>query len=330
MILVKAPKPLGFSKGAHKKIRTVLCLGIAIASLGGCGFDLFSGNDASNPSSNSSKTTAQTSGISYDGAVLPGQRTPITVPPPITPSSPNAPGNLSSLQPPRGINAQRLFATPIDSDDQRFERIEGAVQTLRDEIDGFAPAITRLVSVEKDIQDLVEQLDVLLQNEPAAGFSAPPPSAPPTPVVAKASELPAKNLQKPEIEKSTMAPKAVPKTMPKPKAYSGSGLNNVRISDNKGYTRIVFESSQKLRRTAELDNIEKILLIDFSDGKNNVDPSNIRMRSKLLKAASQSVRSGGGFTVAFELKNASAILKQGDITPNKDNPNHRYFIDLKR
>lgn len=326
MILVKAPKPLGFFKGAYRKIRTVLCLGIAIASLGGCGFDLFSGDDASKSSSNSGAATVQTSGVSYDGAIVPGQRSPITVPPPLNSPKANTPGNLSSLQPPRGLNAQRLFSEPLKDEDERFERVEDEVQTLRDEVDGFTPAITRLVAVEKDIQDLVEQLDVLLQNEPAAGAIAPAPAAP-TPVVPITPEL----APIPTVGKTVMEKPAPVKAVPKPAVNAGaSGLRNIRISDNKGSTRIVFESSKKLGHSADLDDLENILLIDFTNGKNSVNLSSLRIRSKLLKAVSETAALKNGFTLAFELKNGSAILKQGDISPNKDNASYRYFIDLKR
>ena len=324
MILVKAPESLGSFKGAYKKIRAVLCLSIAVASLGGCGFDFFSGDNTSKSSSNSSTATVQTSGISYDGAIVPGQRSPITVPPPLNAATASAPGNLSSLQPPRGINAQRLFSAPLKDEGQRFERVEGEVQNLRDEVDGFTPAITRLVAVEKDIQDLVEQLDVLLQNEPGAGAIAPAPV--PTPIVSVTPELPPVPAVA-NVQKTSKATASAPKI----KISAGaSGLNNIRISDNLSTTRIVFESSKKLGHRAELDNLENILLIDFTNGKNSVNLSNIRVRSKLLKTVSQTAGSNGDFTLAFELKNASAVVKQGDISPNKDNANYRYFIDLKR
>ena len=328
MILVNTPKLHRFFKGIDKKIKTILCLGIAAASLGACDFDLFSGKNTPQTATNSGVIGAQKPSVSDAGVSFPGQQSALKVPPPLNASSP---GNLAALQPPRGINAQRLFAAPLNDEDERFVRVENAVQSIRDEMDGFAPAITRLVAVEKDIQDLVEQLDALLQNEPASGPAALPPASPVVPVT---PELPPEDTTEaplplaPQVNQEPQKPE--PQAQKSSQTDWGSGLRNIRIADNKGYTRIVFETSEKLGRSADLDNVEKILLIDFSKGQNNVDLDSLRIRSSLLRTVSQTPREGGGFTLAFELKASSAILKQGDITPNKDNPNYRYFIDLRR
>ena len=227
MILVNAPKLYRFFKGAYKKLGLVLCLGVTAISLGACDADLFSGGESSQTYSNSSGENAGKATVSSDGVSFPGQQAALKIPPPLNAPSANTPGNLSALQPARGINAQRLFTAPLKDENERFVRVETAVQDIRDEINGFAPAITRLVAVEKDIQDLVEQLDVLLQNEPAP---TPVAAAPATSLVPAIPELPAQNVQARPTPAPTPAPRAPAKTAPKPVVKSGgSGLNNIRI-----------------------------------------------------------------------------------------------------
>ncbi len=73
--------------------------------------------------------------------------------------------NNNGLQPPRGLNTRRLFEESIRDEDDRFARVENAVQGMRDEFDELSPSIKRLIAVEKDIQELSSQLQVLIGNE---------------------------------------------------------------------------------------------------------------------------------------------------------------------
>lgn len=67
----------------------------------------------------------------------------------------------------KGANTA-LFSTRLDSEVQRLDRLENAVQELRNDFDAMAPAIVRLVAIEKDIQNLVSQLEVLTGGAMAA------------------------------------------------------------------------------------------------------------------------------------------------------------------
>ena len=65
----------------------------------------------------------------------------------------------------KGLVRTRLFDTNAGSDDERFERLEAAVQALRDDYDTTAPAVNRLMAIEQEIQGLVEQLQVLVDGD---------------------------------------------------------------------------------------------------------------------------------------------------------------------
>ena len=81
----------------------------------------------------------------------------------------NAPSSaidtMKEFMPPSGLNTKRLFAERIDKAEPRFQRLEHAVQKMRDDIDTVSPAIVRLVAVEQDIKDLVKQLEDLAREE---------------------------------------------------------------------------------------------------------------------------------------------------------------------
>jgi hypothetical protein len=105
--------------------------------------------------------------------------------------APKTSDGLPALQPPRGINAKPLFADPVEDTDTRFERLENAVQELRSDFDSMSPAIVRLVSVEKDIQNLIDQLQTVV-NDPAAPVTSEELSTPyPAEETAPAETIPA-------------------------------------------------------------------------------------------------------------------------------------------
>ncbi len=88
----------------------------------------------------------------------------------VNPVSLNSPGSTANgdLQPAKGLNTKRLFSESL-GDDARLARLESAVQALRDEFDTITPSVNRLIAVESDIQELVNQLNTLVQNEGGSG-----------------------------------------------------------------------------------------------------------------------------------------------------------------
>ncbi|MDB2683060.1 hypothetical protein N9Z27_02275 [Alphaproteobacteria bacterium] len=241
-----------------------------------------------------------------------------------SPQSLTVPPAQAGFQPALGLNTDRLFAQPVENPDQRFLRLETAVQDIRDEITEVSPSINRLVAVEKDIQNLIGQLEVMLQEPPPAPVQpapvfAPEPSVPeivsePQPAVAAAEPIALNNKVN---------------NVPIQSLNEFEGLRLIRMADNGGKTRIVFESSYKMSATMDLDNAEKILMVDFSQGKTNVDVKNVKKSSKLVRDVSENKR-GDGFTIVFSLNGTSAILGQGHIPPGSANSNYRFYIDLKR
>ncbi len=250
----------------------------------------------------------------------------------------------------KGIVTRRLFDTNAGSDDERFERLEAAVQALRDDYDTTAPAVNRLMAIEQEIQGLVEQLQVLVDGDAApADLSGIPPVSPsalndapitgtPTtlPPVA-APPIPAAPAIAPPVQVTPppQAPVAMPPPAPAPvpqaavPASSGASLVAARVADHNSTTRVVFETTDNIPYTADVDP-EQILIVSFAQGSAAGNLSGASMKSSLVKSIDVTPQSNGGMIVAMPLSKNTKIVGQGVLKPDGANKNYRVYIDLAR
>lgn len=258
-----------------------------------------------------------------------------------TTGTPKSADGLPVLQP-RGVNASQLFAQKLSEPDDRMNRLETAVQELRNDFDAMAPSIVRLVSVEKDIQELVSQLETLVSGEP----SVPPMEASmledtapydagtdtPNSVPAPAGEdgadgapLPL-NSEQANAEEATPAeesPQAAASSAPppaptqqtepaKPPAVADAGgahVTAIRIGEHPGKTRIVLDMDAKASFTADLDNGEKILVVELPNAQWSAADHKSFSSSPLLTAYDVSASNNGkGSILILKLKGPASIL----------------------
>ena len=141
---------------------------------------------------------------------------------PIAPT-PSAMDTFRALAPPEGLSFTPLFNEPVKDADARMKRMEGAVQTLRNDFDTVMPTIVRMAAMEKDIKGLVAQLQTLTDGQaqslpvpPVTPQALPPAANGGKPIpgedVAKGTE-PAKAIAKagPDAASSLVTPEAAPK-----------------------------------------------------------------------------------------------------------------------
>lgn len=262
----------------------------------------------------------------------------------------------------RGLNSKRLFDSKARNDDERFERLEAAMQALQDDFDRVNPSINRLVAIESEIQTLVDQLQMLVgpAGAPAPDVPVPPVSAamledpsefPPVqeaPIDTPPVELRPETLQPAPLPAPT-APAAAPVAVPAPVSVptsapalaptsapaavvapspSGVSLVAVRVADHDKTTRVVFEVSGSAAYTADVD-AEQMLLVNFASG-NSALSSAPASNSNLVKSIDITPQSSGGFIVAMSLSKMTKIAKQGVLNPDAQNRNYRIYIDLVR
>lgn len=254
----------------------------------------------------------------------------------------NAVGGTDGMNDARGLNV-RLFDTAV-GDDERFERLEGAVQKLRDDFDSVAPAINRLIAIEREIQGLVDQLEVLVGNQdgvdtgnvpPISGtmveeeaispqLSNVPDPLPPQDMVAPSEEAMAEDVAVP------IQTQAQPQQSPQTTTQTFSSqlrIEKIRAANHAKMSRIVIEVGQSPRYTASItpDNRLEVL---FDGAQINDDFEDKGAGSSLVSGESSVMPSNGGYRLSIPLKKSSRIVSQGVLKPDGSVKTHRLYFDL--
>ncbi|MEM9469459.1 MAG: AMIN domain-containing protein [Pseudomonadota bacterium] len=222
--------------------------------------------------------------------------------------------DLSDAISPMGLKTPSIFEEEISNNDARFDRLENVVSELHTEFKTLKPSINKLVSVENDLNDLMDQLDVLINETPIQPRSFTPPK--PMAAKAQANQKPVAITPEQEISKAST-------NVDRSKAI----LHNLRLADHKGKTRLVIETTQHLPYTANLDKSENLLTVSFDKGKASFNPASLSKKSKLVKTVTVD-NQGNASLVIIELTKPIALGLEGRVKPNKDNSYHRIFIDL--
>lgn len=290
------------------------------------------------PSNNASSSAQQTSNNTQNATAMPGQRSenngflsaPVVAPPsydnrPLQPGqSPQAqtlPNGLPALKPLKGVNVDTLFAENITNSDRRFERVENAVKDMRREFETVKPAIVRLVAVEEDIQQMVEQLEAMAARDTR-------PVTPPAPIVqqpAAPQNLTPTDMQKPAAP--AMEPK--PKAAPAPASSNGKTVKNLRTGQHSNKVRLVLDMSAKTPYTVDLDSSENILVIELPEaGWSGATSKTFSSKEPLLASYTvEGINNGSGTRIVIPLKKSTSVLKQALLPPGVT-PNYRMYVDL--
>ncbi|MGZ9109229.1 MAG: hypothetical protein ACXW4B_10475 [Micavibrio sp.] len=247
------------------------------------------------------------------------------------------PNGLPALQA-RGLNPEMLFAEKLKDEDARFARLENAVVDMRKEFESVKPAIIRLAAVEEDMQILLQQLEMLVQGGPPV-MDAPPPvpveeTALPPQQQATVSPQPltpsppaaAEPEPEPVIESPVAeAPVVAPPAAEPPLSATGPTVKNVRVGEHSGTTRLVFDMNGKTKFTHDLDNTEKLLLIELPEAGWTAPRQWSSADAPLIESWSvQAMEGGKGSRLIIRLRRAVTIATATALT----DPD-RIMFDLK-
>lgn len=346
----------GFLWCMFKKIALTLGFTLFLGLLTACGPNAplrLNDTESSSPAQNTSST--QTNGNDGIGAVV--------ALPPRFENTPDAPGTenptympngLPALKPMKGINVETLFAQEIRDTDQRFDRVENVVKDMRKDFETYKPAIVRLAAVEEDIQSLIGELEILLQKTPPApktksaktyDINAPPDAGSPPPTVARAIERdpdpvqeeqeydPPIALVKADVDNKppVQAASAASKAKAAAKACEGVCAQNLRIGEHSNKIRMVFDTSEKTPFSVDLDNEERLMIIELP---------NATWKSAMSKTLSgiptlgsytvEPINDGKGTMIILSLTANTAIITESRLVPDKTSPYHRIYIDITK
>ena len=240
------------------------------------------------------------------------------------PQSQKLPNGLPALKPLKGVNVDTLFSENITNTDQRFDRLENAVTDMRREFEAVKPAIVRLVAVEEDIQNMVEQLEAMAAQEQAR------------PTTIYKEELSPNDMQAPAAHNQA-APKMEAKPTPtKPMSITpsasqtgGATVKNLRTGRHSNKIRLVLDMSAKTPYNIDLDSSENILVIELPDaGWMGSTTKTFSSKEPLLASYNiESIENGNGTRIIIPLKKSSSVLKSALLPPGVT-PNYRMYVDL--
>lgn len=346
-----------------KKIALALCFTLSLGLLSGC-----SPSEILRLKKTESSQQQKTENI--DRTSTPGSiGTPIALPPrfndgPLKPgqtSIPLMPNGLPALKPMKGINVNTLFTEKIKNSGERFERVENAVIDIRTEFETYKPAIVRLAAVESDIQNLIKELEVLLQETPSpqrptallgkvANSGDSPDATPeisqlntglappkPVPIMEHKSKEPGGSTHKPpdhgnipseEIGSSKQASSNTPPPSKTP--MKGIVALNFRTGEYSDKLRVAFDTNKQTPFTVELDNDERLIIIDLPQARWKTGSSKAFPDSALIETLNVEPTNGGsGTMIILSLRKDTQILQQKHLSPDNSTDYHRIYFDLK-
>jgi len=331
-----------------------LCVGLCLTACGD------SARTQAGPSPPSATGSAATAGDTATPTLAP------IIAPPGSDDRPLQPGSLGrsitadglpALQPPKGINVSvdTLFADDIKDPIERSKRVETAVIEMRRDLDAAMPAIKRLVAIEKDIQLLSSQLETLLNGEqtaPAEDFSEapialtpsavettttttttttpPPASAPPPDInIANAGPPPEppppENISPPEVAAPSPQPPAI--AQPAAAPTGAPAVLGLRLGEHPGRTRLVFDITGPVSFRTDLDNGEKILIVEIEKAAwtGTVQKN---LSSPLVQSYTVQPIDNGGVRIIMTLKAEASVASEKLLAADDNAANARLVIDL--
>ncbi len=249
------------------------------------------------------------------------------------------PNGLPALKP-KGINVETLFSENIKDNEKRFNRVEGVVKDLRQEFESYKPSIVRLAAVESDIQNLIKELEVLLQETPSQQPTAtqnqiqqadlqvqqlaPQPLLPDDIKSSEAAGLPDTVNKPPKTKHKQYKPP------PKAKSYDGVVAQNLRVGEHADKVRLVLDTNHKTNFRVDLDNDEKLIIVEMPDARWVGTKEKTFKHSALLESYSvESFNNGKGSLLVLSLRKSTSIMTEKRLSPDSTSPYHRIYFDLK-
>lgn len=247
----------------------------------------------------------------------------------------------SVMAQPRGLNDTPLTEPEIR---QRLENVEMALVELRREIDKTVPAFEKLMVIDQKISALSAALhqsqkipetipDINAPYNPALYSS----QVAAVPQVAQISShaspqilnVPRENLQQQPKFENLPTPVVKPSSVSPSKPYDsvGPSVQNIRFGEHNGRTRLVLDLTAPVAFSHDLDNNEKILVLELPGTKWNTTKMAQVSRSSLILSYSVQDGNQGGSRLVLQLKKPVRVRTAEALKPTGVK-GHRVFIDL--
>ncbi len=184
----------------------------------------------------------------------------------------------------------------------RLLRVEREVAGLRKDFNKLLPPLSNLIVADSQLGQTIQEIQAerAMVDKPAM------------------ASKPAAQLK----------PAAVNKTVPKPAMASSSGANvtSVRFGQHPGKTRVVLDVSADSPFSINVDNSEKLLIVELPSTGWETTASRM-IKNPFLGSYKAQPGANGGTILAFELKKPVRVTSQSALRPNATR-GHRIFFDV--
>ena len=220
----------------------------------------------------------------------------------------------SAMKPAFGLNTSNLFSEKIRSDSGRLDRLENAVQGIRNEFDQISPSVNRLVAIEQDVQTLIAQLEAIAQ-----GGAQTSPVATSQPVA----------IQKTASKAIPTAQKTAKKQAVSAPALDGApAVYGIRIGEHTGKTRLVLDINAPATFAADVDNNEGLLTVAINGAKWTAQTDKAIKNSPFIASYhAENIGDDKGVILAIQLKQEARIAYKDSLKALSGNGS-RIVIDL--
>lgn len=224
------------------------------------------------------------------------------------------PSQQTSVQNPSllNYNPKNIFAQPLSSTEARIDRLERAVQDMRNDFNLVEPSIRRLMGIENEMQTLVSELEKLNANNSGASINTP--KSTPSPKVV--------NSAKPTVSsKSSGFVKKSP-----PAVGSRPSIFDLRVGEHSDKTRIVMDVNTKTDFSVDIDNGERIMVVDLPNSTWNARTSQTFAKSPYISSYKVESTDTGNIVI-FQLKRDAKVGYKADLK-GFEGSSRRLVIDV--
>ncbi len=277
--------------------------------------------------------------------------------PPQTQTSHNGAADMAQPQGLKMNSVAQSMDEPLGTEEiyARFQFMEQQIGLMRQDMERIAPLLGRLSVMEESIRELSHALNAAYQQPSNSAV----PAAPATTMMAPA--MPAANTPPPHMApygqpmptqilpqgtapammnhnamahnnytapQTQQAAPTQPKQVAAPKMAAGTNVTGIRFGKYKGRDRVVLDLTSAADFRYDLDNNEKILIVDLPNAAWSAQMAKKISSSDAISAYNAQPGQNGGTQLVFSLKRNARISQARPLPPNQKY-GHRIFMDIE-
>ncbi len=200
-------------------------------------------------------------------------------------------------------NPKNIFGKDLQNDSARIDRLERAVQDMRNDFNLVEPSIRRLMVIENDMQRLVAELEKLNASNSGAASNNLNRRSASTP---RASSSTKKSMAAAPSSSMGFVKKSAPPVSGKPAIY------DLRVGEHSDKTRIVMDVNSKTDFSVDIDNNERIMIVNLPNADWSARTSQAFAKSPFISSYKVEPSDNGNLVV-FQLKKNAKVGYKADL-----------------